>query len=745
MPKYDLNSLFDISSRYYNGALQLNPPPGGVNAFLDGVNPLTIGDPLSGTNISNLGLAVPIITVGPEDSIQAAMDKLNQIGGGRIVLLAGTYVINTALTGYSSITIEGISPSATVLNFNSTSANLSYTGTNVYTTGTITVASTVFITGSGTSWLSNVTAGQHLFLGTRWYEIAAVTSDTTLILTESYGDNVTLPSTYRIASIKQNIIIKNLTLKNSTGTALAITDGRRVTLDNLLLLTNNKGLVLTNVSETNVERVLAAANTSNGIELTNFGLSDWESVLAIGNDGTGLILNNCKQVNFYPCLASGNMGDGWNITTGVNISGTLDAISNGGQGIELVATNDGLSIFNSVIQANTSDGMKLTATTDNVRLYGCNIQFNGGYGVNVADATCDNMVITTNTFVSNTSGAVNDNGTSTIIRGNVGVSDNSSGTVSQFTVLGLGGDGSDGAALFDGSATPAGSSKSGSDYTLTRDVFYTDMTVSTGCTVNPAGYRIFGTGTLTLNGTAVIKRNGNAGTSGSSGIDGSGGGAGGTALADGYLKGSAVGGAGGNAGGNNGANGANTSNSLGSSGQNGGSGGAGSGTGGNGGGSGGTATAMLTSPKTAWQLHLLLDVTSTGATIKFDNSAGGAGGGSGGKGTGNGTGGGGAGSAGGIIAIYFKTIIVGASASITANGGNGGNGGNFGSTNGGGGGGGAGGNGGQIILAYGTYTNSGTVTASGGTKGAGGSKDGTGTAGSAGTDGAAGTIRTFAI
>ncbi len=73
------------------------------------------------------------------------------------------------------------------------------------------------------------------------------------------------------------------------------------------------------------------------------------------------------------------------------------------------------------------------------------------------------------------------------------------------------GDGSDGAAVMDGSATPTGTIKSGSDYTMTRDVYWTDATMSTGTTLNPAGYRIFGTGTLTMNGTARIKRDGNAG------------------------------------------------------------------------------------------------------------------------------------------------------------------------------------------------------------------------------------------
>lgn len=119
-----------------------------------------------------------------------------------------------------------------------------------------------------------------------------------------------------------------------------------------------------------------------------------------------------------------------------------------------------------------------------------------------------------------------------------------------------GGDGSDGAALFDGSTTVAGASRSGSVYTLTRSTNYTDATVSSGVTVKPAGHLLQGTGTLLNQGK--IERNGGDATStaggaapggtqgiGSAGATGrttSGNGAGGSALT------AALGGDGGNGG-----------------------------------------------------------------------------------------------------------------------------------------------------------------------------------------------------
>ncbi len=312
------------------------------------------------------------------------------------------------------------------------------------------------------------------------------------------------------------------------------------------------------------------------------------------------------------------------------------------------------------------------------------------------------------------------------------------GSVIQYQIVNGGmqsfGDGSDGAGVADGVTSLAGASLSGSTYTLTRDVYYTSLVVSTGVIIKPSGYRIFGTGALTLNGTATIQRDGNAGVAGpnSSGIA-TAGGAGGAALPDGYLKGSLVGGVGGAttlSTGNPGVAGGDTTNSIGVNGV------AGGASNGQIGGAGGTATASNVKLIANWHLATLLDVGSTGATVKFDNSAAGGGGASGGGvNPQTGGGGGGAGSGGGILAIYFRSISVGASASITVTGGAGGNGGNGGGNGTGPGGGGAGGNGGQVILVYNILTNSGTISATGGAKGLAGTNGAGASDGTVGTDG----------
>lgn len=311
------------------------------------------------------------------------------------------------------------------------------------------------------------------------------------------------------------------------------------------------------------------------------------------------------------------------------------------------------------------------------------------------------------------------------------------------------GDGSDGAGVADGSTSIAGVAPIASVYTLTRDVFFTNLTISTGVTVNPAGYEIWGTGTLTINGTGKISRNGNNAS----------GPTGGAALAAGTLPGALAGsggggggagfsGAGSGGGGNPGAVGASgvgTTNSIGSSSTNNDNYVTNTGKGGPTtnfptaplgaiGGNLGTATAATRPPRILQNYWQVADMTLPFTAYQGSASAPGGGGGGGGNADtfntftvgGNGGSGGGAGGTGGFIAIYFKTIVNNSMGGISANGGNAADGATgtvgtstntLGAGGGGGGTGGNGGTGGVIMLVYKTLTQNGTFTVSAGSLG----------------------------
>lgn len=268
-------------------------------------------------------------------------------------------------------------------------------------------------------------------------------------------------------------------------------------------------------------------------------------------------------------------------------------------------------------------------------------------------------------------------------------------------LVGIFGDGSDGDFTYVTSGTP---------YTIAREWNYNNLTIQSGATAKPAGFRLFVKGTLT-----------NAGSFNDDGLAATGLTAGVALTARQYLgAASAAGGAGRNTTGVGSAGSAITSTSYGSTGvlPTGGNGGQADGV--NTGGAGGGATAG----SARWASTLLI---GRGATA-FNGGSGGGGGGCN-VGTGTATSGGG-GSGGGDVWIAAKTIVN--SGTISAIGGKGADAVATGDGKAGGGGGGGGGHVG-IITTTPVSSIGGTVSANGGNGGAsagGGSVGVNGTAGS---------------
>lgn len=366
----------------------------------------------------------------------------------------------------------------------------------------------------------------------------------------------------------------------------------------------------------------------------------------------------------------------------------------------------------------------------------------------------------------------------------------SSGQLTPEAAFQWGGNGNDGAITLDGTATyaAAGITSTGSApnriYSLTRDLYATNLTVSAGKTLLPLNFRIFCSGSCTVSGTIT-----NAGSDGSDGGNGftSAGGGGGlfgvngsnptlvpaqvtipnlmntTGSVSGAGGAAGVVGAGVNSGGGTSGNTAANSgiNRLGITGTTavgsvGGTGGTASGGSGGVGGAGGSGVAAgdaaISLPyDTISAIRFRAYSGATGTDAQFTVNAGHGGSTGGGSGAGDtvnkGGGGGGGGGNGGTgypILIIAASITIGAAGLISSKGGNGGNGGNggdfTGGTAGGGGGGagGSGGGGGAILLICRALGNAGSITVAGGSAGTGGT-GGAGGLANSGTSGGAGT------
>jgi hypothetical protein len=216
--------------------------------------------------------------------------------------------------------------------------------------------------------------------------------------------------------------------------------------------------------------------------------------------------------------------------------------------------------------------------------------------------------------------------------------------------------------------------------TLSRDMYYHNLTIAAGQTLNSGGYRIFVAGTLTFDAGAAIARNGNDGPANVAQAP---------ALAPGTLGGSGAGGFGAC-----GTPGGSTTNSLGGSGGNGAC------------GAKGTATPPSAGVGGA-QIFDGAIAALSGRTLDGSQVIGGAGGGDDGGGIGDS-----GGSGGGVVVVAARSVSVAATAQIAANGGHGGPGNGTGGNGGGGGGGGV-----VVVISTAPQPGGLTLSASGGSPG----------------------------
>lgn len=271
-----------------------------------------------------------------------------------------------------------------------------------------------------------------------------------------------------------------------------------------------------------------------------------------------------------------------------------------------------------------------------------------------------------------------------------------------------------------GSGSDGDVSLSSGTTTLTRTMYYNNLTLSGTAVVDTNGYKIFVKNTLSLLDNSSITHNGNNGGNASGNTAGTAGTAN-TGVEVGSGQAGTIG-----ATQNNDSTTPTTQIGYGGNGATGGTG-------------GGNATGMGTGGVVTYVPEQTLNMWHYSAAGVFKSGGGGGSGGNGGNPSALATAGagGGGGSGGGVVMIFARTFGSSSTIGLRTLGGNGGTGGNAVNGNSGGGGGGAGGGGGFIyVIAVDLVL--GNISVAGGTGGTGGTQTGSGTAGGAGQNGSVG-------
>lgn len=200
-----------------------------------------------------------------------------------------------------------------------------------------------------------------------------------------------------------NLGCNDLTCRNGL-TGMNLSNIETANLDNSLVDACGTGVIATDSEFFTMLSMNVTGSTSGG----GFALENVFNSTTIASSvddciGGGFIFDNCGDFGF----------EDFSVT---NITGI---------GCEFVgASTNSIGILDGFIDGCSSHGVYIHDTSSKMQFAGANtFSNNGGYGISIA-AGSSAILITGNYFDNNTSGAVNDAGTATLIRSNIGVADN---------------------------------------------------------------------------------------------------------------------------------------------------------------------------------------------------------------------------------------------------------------------------------------------------------------------------------
>lgn len=363
---------------------------------------------------------INIATITPGDDFQGALDSLAALGGGTINLIFGTYNLTSDINIPSNVLING---NGAILDFGGGAYQFGVQGSNPYSTGTISaVFASPNVVGVGSSWDSSM-EGQSILIGEYWYTILTVTDATNLILSSNFlGTNLT-GDIYVIATLVTSVKVKDLTVQNSSVSLVRARYSNIITFDGVTAIGGDKGFDIQDSSNVFILNYTADTCITAGLYVNNAPFMVMDDGLTVNGGGMQITRTSNTAMSIFSL--QGITGVGISFTDCHDIGLVNYAfVEIASHGVEFVSGNRDIQITIGQVQNAGGDGIRFTSTTDRCYVTVCSMLNSGGYGINIVDPTCDNNTILGVNFDSNLSGAVSNSGTGTLIRSNIGVSDN---------------------------------------------------------------------------------------------------------------------------------------------------------------------------------------------------------------------------------------------------------------------------------------------------------------------------------
>ena len=215
-----------------------------------------------------------------------------------------------------------------------------------------------------------------------------------------------------------------LTLQNSSTDLINGTYINNLGMNDLTCRSGLTGMNLSHIETANITSSLQDS-CGTGMAVANSELFTIISTNSTNcTSGGGVALDTVSNSVSIACSVDACVGGGYLFTNCSNFGFENFAVTNiTGVGIDFNGGGAGFALSLGFIDSCSSDGVSIHDSATGITLTAANtFTNNGGYGINIASGSADNLIVG-NRFASNTSGAVNNGGTGTLIRSNIGVSD----------------------------------------------------------------------------------------------------------------------------------------------------------------------------------------------------------------------------------------------------------------------------------------------------------------------------------
>lgn len=291
---------------------------------------------------------------------QLLSDAINA-GHKRIFIKEGTYNESSTITLPDKSYIVGESRTGVRIDLGLSTNNITTPTSSRYNTGTVSVNSGAFIvTGSGTAFLANVSAGDYIILEGSPYYINSVDNDTQLTLKYQYfGQNISGYATW-INTLTSHYI-GNLTIERANVNLLVLDS----VIDTVIENVNFEQSLVTHI-EIN-ESVNIWVNKCNSYYSSNQAINMVQSWDCFINEchvwncsGDGIRANNVNNVNISNCILN-------NCIVGIN-----------------VRNSDGSQINGCNINNANTNGIEVDLNNTTCNIYGCNVNNANSNGISLS-------------------------------------------------------------------------------------------------------------------------------------------------------------------------------------------------------------------------------------------------------------------------------------------------------------------------------------------------------------------------